>query len=371
MSAHLALGFELPAAAQRNAPLHQVPNSPCSRSASHEGLEQLHRTQPETLRDDRASASREHVTIWNRLEKRKIAGNASPLSKNVDRYLKAHPDCEVYSGQDLDSGRKLRTYVRARSGMLSREKHAAGLIPQSVQHTIRKRASAGIATSSQPSALGLAHRNSQGGIPGRDSASNEIRQSGTLSSSSSLSGSASRLDGTPAGSSSTSSCPSSFANGHCDEALPATRESFAPDSDMCSQERKAQLSSTKCDLWPSADAAFRQGSHGACSTSASTALRGGAMVIDDDSVLAFHSASESPHREPELVFCFAYDSRGANELSGTAEADDGWSSAMASNPGPVSEESLTIESIEYQPFLMDQGLSLPTLHTGGVELNIS
>lgn len=40
------------------------------------------------------------VTLWNNNTKRKIAGKAAPMQKNLADYLHRHPECELYNGQD-------------------------------------------------------------------------------------------------------------------------------------------------------------------------------------------------------------------------------------------------------------------------------
>merc|ERR1711896_1919 len=49
------------------------------------------------------------VTIWNWREQRKLSGNSAPFKKNLQEYIRKHPDWEEYVGQDKDAqtGKKL------------------------------------------------------------------------------------------------------------------------------------------------------------------------------------------------------------------------------------------------------------------------
>jgi len=41
----------------------------------------------------------ERVTIWDSQTGRKITGNAAPMAKNLEKYLKKRPHCEVWEGK--------------------------------------------------------------------------------------------------------------------------------------------------------------------------------------------------------------------------------------------------------------------------------
>merc|ERR1711934_1317267 len=55
-------------------------------------------------RDD--SHLEKRVTIWNWREQRKLSGNSAPFKKNLQEYLRKHPDWEEYTGQDKDENGK-------------------------------------------------------------------------------------------------------------------------------------------------------------------------------------------------------------------------------------------------------------------------
>merc|ERR1712054_577156 len=54
-------------------------------------------------------AAEKRVTIWNWKEQRKLSGNSAPFKKNLQEYIRKHPDWEEYVGQDKDTqtGKKL------------------------------------------------------------------------------------------------------------------------------------------------------------------------------------------------------------------------------------------------------------------------
>lgn len=82
-----------------------------------------------------------HVGIWNRREKRKIAGNAAPLRRNLDRYFSSHPDCEVYTNQGKPPGWKPKKKIARRNRMvktmLAEVKRRAGLALAEAQRQAR------------------------------------------------------------------------------------------------------------------------------------------------------------------------------------------------------------------------------------------
>ena len=56
------------------------------------------RIAPEKKPLDPAGAVR--VSLWNRVYQRKICGNSAPMLRHLGRYLRKHPEYEVYTDQD-------------------------------------------------------------------------------------------------------------------------------------------------------------------------------------------------------------------------------------------------------------------------------
>ena len=66
---------------------------------------------PSAARDDSSKSSAdaapipvvdERVAIWNTATLKKVAGQAAPMKRNLQVFLRKHPECEVYDGQDRD-----------------------------------------------------------------------------------------------------------------------------------------------------------------------------------------------------------------------------------------------------------------------------
>lgn len=50
------------------------------------------------------------VTLWHKVQKRKVVGNAAPLEKNVEEYLRKHPEFELY---DASGDEREKNILRA------------------------------------------------------------------------------------------------------------------------------------------------------------------------------------------------------------------------------------------------------------------
>ena len=58
---------------------------------------------------------RERITIWNNKKKSKTFGMNAPMRKNLEEYLRTHPQCEVYTDQDKDMVETLCVHVCVRT----------------------------------------------------------------------------------------------------------------------------------------------------------------------------------------------------------------------------------------------------------------
>jgi len=49
---------------------------------------------------DKMALREKRISIWNKVEQRKFSGNAAPSERKLAEYLRKHPECEIYDGQD-------------------------------------------------------------------------------------------------------------------------------------------------------------------------------------------------------------------------------------------------------------------------------
>lgn len=53
-----------------------------------------------TKQKNQENLDKQRVTMWNPAECRKLSGNAAPFRRNLEDYMIAHPEWQVYKGQD-------------------------------------------------------------------------------------------------------------------------------------------------------------------------------------------------------------------------------------------------------------------------------
>lgn len=106
-SRELDISLLLKPPTQSTAPMH-CDVTDRSRGPSPDSVMQFPQFLIKTLSQTAAenAESEKRVTIWNWKEKRKLSGNSAPFKRNLQRYLKKHPDWQEYTGQDMDANGK-------------------------------------------------------------------------------------------------------------------------------------------------------------------------------------------------------------------------------------------------------------------------
>ena len=124
-----------------------------SRGQSPESIMQfpefLIKKSPSRTSEAEIAESEKRVTIWNWKEKRKLSGNSAPFKRNLQKYLKKHPDWQEYIGQDKEttsSGRRptpkkrrnpastpTATPTKAATKTLTPDPTKAELVPEDVE----------------------------------------------------------------------------------------------------------------------------------------------------------------------------------------------------------------------------------------------